>query len=80
MNYMFGPIFMSPTLSVKQSSAKVRHFMRQPPERENERMEAAAANLKRILRELEAFDDKLKVEEISTAGTWRSFQDPDFDL
>jgi hypothetical protein len=40
-----------------------------------ERFESAAANLKRILRELEPYEHKAKVEELSTAGTWRSPED-----
>jgi len=38
----------------------------------SDRMETAAENLKRILKELRAFEHKPRVEEESTAGTWRS--------
>lgn len=40
-----------------------------------ERMDKAAENLKRILEDLKAFERKPKVEEPSTAGTWRSHGD-----
>jgi hypothetical protein len=40
-----------------------------------ERMETAAENLKRILQDIRAFEHKPKVEEVSTAGTWRSCED-----
>ena len=40
-----------------------------------ERMETATENLKRILQDLRPIEHKPKVEEISTAGTWRSWQD-----
>lgn len=41
-----------------------------------ERMGTAAENLKRILEDLRPFTDRpKKVEEVSTAGTWRSCED-----
>jgi hypothetical protein len=47
----------------------------QPDRDGDERMQTAAANLKRILNELAGYQQKPRVEEISTAGTWRSSDD-----
>lgn len=50
--------------------------MHQSPDRlVEERMRTAAENLKRILEELRPFESKTKVEDLSTAGTWRSWQE-----
>jgi hypothetical protein len=37
-----------------------------------ERLKDAADNLRKILEEIARYEHKPKVEEISTAGTWRS--------
>jgi hypothetical protein len=38
----------------------------------DDRLRAAAENLRRILDEIAPYERKLKVEEISTTGTWRT--------
>ena len=37
-----------------------------------ERMEEAAENLRKILREIAPYEHKPKVAEVSTTGTWRT--------
>lgn len=43
-------------------------------------MRDAAENLKKILEELAPYDKKVLIEEISTAGTWRTADESQSDL
>jgi hypothetical protein len=53
----------------------MHQLLNQISEEATARMDVAAENLKRIMRELAPYERKTVVEELSTAGTWRASED-----